>query len=198
MPRTALLLVAALTACSVSQRQLHSAAGAVPVCAPGVALGRVAVRTELAWRSDQKEPERRAAIADAAIRGALGALPCASAVEVAAPARSPLWSALPEARVLAEIAAGGADTALLIRVHELGPLLEISRLPPHWEGHSEVDLLVRVLDTQTGEVRLDAHQHALRGGPFVLRGASVLEGELREALDLMLAVPAPVRAQSPT
>ena len=55
-------------------RQLHVAAGSVPLCADGVALGRVALRSDLVWRSDQKEPRERAAIAAAAIRGGRFAL----------------------------------------------------------------------------------------------------------------------------
>ncbi len=182
------LALLALSACSSDRDQLHLAVGRIPLCADGVALGRVAVRTELIFRSDQKEPERRAAFADAAIRSALGALPCASAVEVSPASASERWSARPEAELLASL---DADTAVLLRLHELGPLLTLTLAPPSWSSWTEVDLLARVLDVASGAVKLDFHQHVEHGGPLRLRGSDRLEGELASLLAGAFVGPVP-------
>jgi hypothetical protein len=182
MRSTLVLLALALAGCSSERSQLHVAAGSLPLCVGGTSLGRVAVRTELVFRADQKEPDKRAAFAEAAVRDALGALPCARAVDVAPPSASERWSAHPEAEVLAGLAAA-ADTAVLLRLHELGPNLTFTLVPPAWATWTEVDLLARVLDVPSGAVRLDFHRRLERGGPFALRGADRLEGELRGVLE---------------
>lgn len=155
------------------QRQLHVAAGEVPLCRDGVALGRVAVATEFAWRGDQKEPARREAMVTRALRDAVAAAPC-------------LASASFDARA-------GAETLLRVRVYEAGPLLTVGLLPPHWLGFSEVSLAVEARDLRAGgATRFDAQLRIARGGLFALRGSAAVERDLADAFALLLGE-APVR-----
>ena len=124
------------------------------------------VAAEFAWRADQKEPALREAIAARALRASFADLPCARAVEFADDA--------------AELA--GVDTLVVVRVHELGPNLIATLIPPQWIGWTEVDVLVRAVRPADGAVLLDAHASREQGGPFVLRGIAPLEAELVAAL----------------
>jgi hypothetical protein len=68
----------------------------------------------------------------------------------------------------------------------------VTLLPLQWLGWTEVDVQARVLRVRDGAVLLDAHVHRTRGGPFALRGAQTLEGELHAALAAVF-LPAAVR-----
>jgi len=181
--------VALAGALSSEQVQVHVAAGGAPLCRDGAALGRVRVVTAYSWRADQKEVARREEIAARGIRGVLGALPCAEGTRFEFATGAAGWPSHPEAQ---QLAGRSADTAILLRIHELGPNLVVTLLPPQWLGWSEVDVQARVLRVRDGAVLLDAHVHRARGGPFALRGVQPLESELRAAL-ATLFLPAAVR-----
>jgi hypothetical protein len=176
------ILQAVLLAACVTRVADHVAAGQPPLCRPGAPdLGVVAVLPQVVWRADQKEPEARRAIAEASLRESFAELPCARVPGPGAMRGFGDWSARPEADTLRALAAEGVDTAILVRVEELTPLLAIS-IPVLWSSYSQVDLRLRVLDTRSGAVRLDVHRGRLRGGAFAVRGTGPLQAEMTTAL----------------
>lgn len=147
-----------------------------PLCASGVSLGKVVIAPLTRWRADQKEPEVREAIALKAIEAVAPAIACASSVKVlgiAADARS--------AQALATAKAGGANTALLIRIDELGPIAILS-FPALWSTWSDVKFTLDAVDVQSGTTLRSVPHRRQKGGAFEARGLDPLQAEMEAAL----------------
>lgn len=184
MKRAVALAVLAQAACSSTDAISTPITGAPPLCAPGVALGAVAVAPLTRWRPDQKEKERREAIARKAIETAFRSMPCARSVK--------LLGIAPDAQSaakLAEAKSGGADTAVLIRIDELGPILIIS-VPVLWSTWSDIKFGLEEVDVATGQTLLKFDHHRKVGGAFQVRGVGPLEGEMETALRELIVGPA--------
>jgi len=179
----------ALTACTATQIQSHVASGDSPLCAQTADLGRIAVVPETAWRANQKDRDERTAMATGAIRRAFSDLGCGSDLNVREFAS---WSSSLEADQLRRLSDDGVDTAIFIRVEELGPTLAITLSVPFlWVGLSEAQVGLRAIHIPTQRVLLDARIRRVRGGPFQLRPASWAQAELEGALvSLVQGMPA--------
>jgi len=169
-------MLSALSACASAQQPSSGVAPAKPLCAPGVSLGKVVVAPLTRWRADQKEPEVREAIAQKAIEAIAPRIACAASVNVL-----PIAPDAQSADRLAEARAGGANTVLLIRIDELGPITIIS-FPALWSTYSDVQFTLEAIETQTDEILRSIPQHRRRGGAFEVRGLDPLQGEMEKAL----------------
>jgi hypothetical protein len=168
-----LLLIAG--ACT-SAPPAPSVATTAPLCAPGVQLGKVVVAPLTRWRTDQKEVVERTAIAQRAIESVLGAMPCASGVTV--------MTAAPDAQAAEQIMRAksiGADTAVLIHIVELGPVLIVS-FPALWSTWNEVKFTLDAVDLKSGQTLRSIPHHRKEGGAFEARGLAALQPEMEMAL----------------
>jgi hypothetical protein len=181
MRRFAVLALAALAACATTERKSTASVGSPPLCSPGVQLGDVVVAPMTHWRADQKEKAERAAIAQGAIGEAFKKVPCASSVKVLSIAPDGDASAK-----LAQAKGDGAETAVLIRVEELGPILTIS-IPALWSTWSDVKFSLEAVDLASGEAKLRLDHHRKVGGAFQLRGVGPLQAEMEAALGEVIA-----------
>ena len=182
----AALACLALLGCSTVDAATQATFGAPPLCAPGVAFGDVIAVPLTHWRTDQKERSVREAIAVRAIESALSATPCARSVQVVGIA--------PDSEVAARLEEAkrqGAQTALLVTVRELGPLLILS-LPVLFSTWSDVQIDVEAIDLANDRSVLRLTHHRKVGGPFVVRGVAALQGELEIALRELIAGPSVV------
>lgn len=180
---TTLALVCALTflGCGTLSRS-HYASGAPPLCSRE--LGRIAVVPETAWRIDQKEPALRTEMATRALQRAFSRADCGADAEIQ-PFSS--WASELEQEQLSRLSAHGFDSAIFLRVEELGPTLHLTlSLPFLWSSTSEAQLRMRAIHIETGRVLLDATIHRETGGPFQLRPASWAEAELEAAVHTLL------------
>ncbi len=184
MTRTTKTAIAVATAlalggCTSVQVRDDIRDGGPPLCNQlNNSLGTVAVLPEMQWRPDQKEPEARQKIAEAAIQATFRSFSCGKIAEI-----RPVgpWSCLPRGKVLADAAAKGIDTLVFIQVEELGPQLFIS-IPVLWSTFSDVKLRLRAVRTRTAETVLDLVHRRIVGGPFALRGVGPLQEEMESAL----------------
>ncbi len=170
----------ALTACTSNQKTISTPVGSAPLCTPGVQLGDVVVAPLTRWRADQKEKEARAAIAEAAIGEAFKAMPCASSVKVLSIAADGDASV-----TLAQARAEGAETVMLIRVDELGPIAIVS-FPALWSTWSDVKFELEAVELTSGRTMHRIELHRRMGGAFQIRGVGPLQGEMEKALGEVL------------
>lgn len=179
-----LALVLAGQGCSTVNLRQHTAGPKPEICTASQEPEGLLVLWGTAWRNNQKEPLLRREIATRSIQAFFSSLPCRRPVSVldswggrAAPLLSDT-QALEAARAqpfpIGEV--------LIIRVEELGPFIKIYLSPILWEGGTEIILRIRMLKVSTGVMESDVTTHWIRGGPFVLRGASSLDEDLTAAL----------------
>jgi hypothetical protein len=175
--RSALSLVfGGLAACTTIDSQDGAVSGAPPLCKANSDLGFLVVAPLTHWRADQKEPQVREAIAEAAIKSSFAGLKCARSVEV-----RPIVGdqTLPEALDMARKAA--ATTLVVVTVHELGPIVNLS-IPVLWSGWSDVAFEFKAIDLKSGQSILELSRHRRVGGAFDLRGLGPLQAEFEAAL----------------
>jgi hypothetical protein len=189
----ALLLAAALLAgCASTTVETTGSALKAPLCKPGEAPRSIYVVWGPEWRSDQKEPAERETLAQKGIEEFLAGLPCLNAVGVK---RFPAGGAMPTNEQLLNLARSAtppADVAVLVVVHELGPILLIG-IPVIVEGGTEVVIDVRVLETATSRTLAESRTHWKNGGTFVIKGTGSLAKDMASALRaaLLREMPAP-------
>ncbi len=161
-----------LTGCASTTLSTYPAAGRSELC-DGGDLGTLAVLPEVAWRRDQKEPRERQRMAETALRRVFEALPCANLDAPGGIESFAAWSAQPESQLTADYWSKGVDTIAVIRMEEMGPLLEVTfSLPFLWSGASEADFRMRVMNTRTGDVLQDLRVKRVTRGVFNIRPAS--------------------------
>jgi len=123
-------------------------------------------------------------MAGRAIGQAFSTAGCGDAVDVRAFAP---WSSELERDRLDALAAEGVDTAIFVRIEELGPTIGVTfSLPFLWVGNSEAQLRLRAIQIPSRQVLLDVGIKRSRGGPFQLRPAAWAETELKAALGSVL------------
>ena len=171
----AIFLAMVLSACVSTQIEDTPSLGQPPLCAGTIRdLGVVEIYPQTAWRPDQKEPGRRAAIAASAIENAFQTLPCGR-IGTIHPVDVPRdWH---EGEIISAARNAGADTIILIQVSELGPHFVIS-LPALWSGSTEVRLRFRAVDTAKGHVLLDIERRRSVGGAYAVKSVDDLEAEM--------------------
>jgi hypothetical protein len=182
MRARALLLAAALLAgCASTTVGTTGRPLEAPLCQPGEAPRTVYFVWGPEWRPDQKEPAQREALARKGIEEFLAGTPC---LAVAGVKRFPAGSATPSDEELLQLARGAtppADLAVLVVVHELGPILLIG-IPALVEGGTEVVIDVRVLETATSAILAESRTHWKNGGTFVIKGTGSLDRDMAAAL----------------
>ena len=179
-----MLAMLTMVGCTFALERSHIASGETRLCSSSRDLGRVAVLPETAWRVDQKDVIEREAMARAALDRVFATGGCGEDVEVRAFAP---WSAELEEDRLAALAAEGVDTAVFIRIEELGPTLAVTfSLPFLWVGTSEAQVRLRAIHLPTRRVLLDVGITRSVGGPFQVRPASWAGPELEAMLVALL------------
>jgi hypothetical protein len=174
-------LLAASACASSSPPPLTIPATQTAVCAPGESLGKVTVAPLTRWRADQKEPEVREAIAMKAINTAFAGTPCAAGATVL-----PIATDDTSVARLAQARMEGANTAILVRIDELGPIAVVS-FPALWSTWSDVQFTLDVVDVATGNVVRSIPHRRQKGGAFEMRGLEPLQAEMEIALrDVLL------------
>ena len=178
-----LILTAALALAGCASTTVETTGNALkaPLCKPGEAPRSVYVVWGPEWRPDQKEPAQREALAQKGIEEFLADVPC---LIVAGVKRFPAESAIPsneELLHLSRSATPPADFAVLVVVHELGPVLLIG-IPVIVEGGTDVVIDVRVLESATSAVLAESRTHWKNGGTFVIKGTGSLARDMASAL----------------
>lgn len=173
----AVLLMAAATACASSPPgTIDLPPAQAALCAPRVSLGKVDVAPVTRWRADQKEPQVREAIVMKAVEAVAPAISCASSVKILS-----ITTDANAADRLAEAKAGGATTAIFIRVDELGPIATLS-FPALWSTWSDVKFTLDAVDVQSGANLRSIPHRRQKGGAFEVRGLDPLQHEMELAL----------------
>ena len=178
--------VLGLEACSTTRVKDQTTIGTPPLCRTKThSLGQVALLPETQFREDQKEPEKRIAMAQNAIRSVFSKLPCGRVEEGKGIHKFSNWSTQNEQEILNQLETRKIDTAIFFRIKEMTPHLILS-IPVLWSTTRELDFDLRVVDVQTGKVHLEIQRNWNRGGPFVLKGAQALENDLEIALQNLI------------
>ncbi len=170
--------------CATSTTHIYRAGGAETICGDsGDSLGTIAVLPEMAWRTDQKEPEKRQEMALEEIRHAFEEIPCGRLATSAGIRGVAKWSDWPESKLLKNLSGDGIDTVIVVRIEELTPRVFVTySLPFLWGSTSEADIRIRALSVKTGAVLADTRVKRSTGGPFHLRPAAWAGDELYVAL----------------
>lgn len=176
------LVAIGFSACISIEANDEQRVGEAPVCNGVRQLGRVVVFPTASWRSDQKEPERREAMIEAGLASAFASLSCGEVVEVrsVAPAES-----LDRRARFEELRSEQVTTAIEVHFSEFGPLLIVS-IPVLVSTRSDIQFTLRVTDAETETTLLELGRDWKRGGPFVIRPASVLADDLILAMAELL------------
>jgi len=185
---TAFIALCAASACASSAPPpVTIPVAQTAVCAPGVSFGKVVVAPLTRWRTDQKEPEVREAIAMKAINTAFAATPCAAGATI-----FPIATDDTSVARLGQARMEGANTAILVRIDELGPIGVLS-FPALWSTWSDVQFTLDVVEVATGNVLRSIPHRRQKGGAFEMRGLEPLQAEMEIALrDVLLgATPQP-------
>ncbi len=169
------ILALTLAACATTTGQIAPDVGAPPLCAPGVALGTVAVSLSTRWRPDQKEPEERERLVRLAILDAFGELPCGRFIGLVPPATA-------------------VQTMVEITVREFGPILTLS-VPVLWSLTAHVDYAITVRDVAQRTTRLRLAEQRQVGGPLVVQSMSAVRHTLATALREVIAGSKPPAGQ---
>jgi hypothetical protein len=172
--------------CAATTMHTYQAAGNRTIC-EGDSLGKIAVLPEVAWRQDQKEPEKRELMAREVIERSFQGITCGSISKPGGVREVSNWSSRPESELLKLFAEEGIDTIITIRIEELTPRLQITySLPILWVGTNEADFQIRAVAVKTGAVLNDMRVKQLTGGPFNIRPAEWSGVELESALDKII------------
>jgi len=177
-----------MTGCVATTTNIYHAGGEKTLCdEKGKNLGYVAILPEVAWREDQKEPEKRKRMAQEEIERSFQQFPCGSLSTPGGIREFADWSSKPESELLKKFSKEGVDTVILIRIEELTPRLYVTfSLPFLWGGSSEADFRIRALSVESGAVLTDMRVKRFRGGPFNIRPAEWARVELNAALDSII------------
>lgn len=179
MKLSVLTLLLVLAACTSPQTTIHAAGQTCTGCEKSAI-----VLWGTAWRSNQKEPELRGRIAEGALQKFFQKSVCfrGRQIPVETHAGDRLAATLTDTDLIAFAKHRGRDRVILIRLEELGPLIILRPSLVLWEGGSEVQLRIRVLNAAASTLDADVSVHRRDTGPFVLRGTGNLEHDVLEAL----------------
>lgn len=184
--RTALtaLTVVLLAGCATTRVTTHVAGGKPPLCEALTTTETALVLWGAAWRDNQKEVALREEMAGRALTRSFETSSCYARVAVLRQAmdREAIGLSDAEALQFASSLSLSPDKIILVRVEELGPFIILHPSPVLWEGGTEVQLRVRMLDAKTSALEADIAVHWRDGGAFVLKGTGTLEQDLESAL----------------
>lgn len=190
LPANALVsLCAFFIACSIPRVTTHSVGQAPPICTPGPLTGHSLILWGASWRSNQKEPEKRRQIAEKAIAQFFQQSKCVKAKAILESIDGQQALGLSDDDMLQAALRQSADRVIQIRVEELGPLLIVHPSPILWEGGSETQLRIRIIELPSGKLRSDISIHRRDTGAFVLRGTGALDNDLIAGLEEIFGSP---------
>lgn len=170
-----------LVGCATTTVETSGAALQHPLCAPNDPKLSVALYWEPQWRSDQKEPPVREALAQRGIEQFVAEHACLFVTELR---RLPAEAGVPgdsELLQMASKADAKPERVVFVMLRELGPRLLISA-PVLVEGGTEVVIEVRVLDAATPQVLANFRTRWRNGGKFVIKGIKSLDKDMSAAL----------------
>lgn len=156
----AFLLASLASACSGIAPSTPVSTSA-PICAGGAELGRTSVQLHTEWRTDQKDPAGRRALAMQAMARAMASVPCIRSLTHGAPSSA-------------------TETQVKITLREFGPELILS-VPVIWTSRTHVDASIRVTDLRNGRVLFTASDDRREGGAFAIRPLGAV-GDTFEAM----------------
>lgn len=175
-----------VSGCATTTISKYQVVGENTIC-NGSDLGNISVLPETAWRSDQKEPEKRSMMALEEITKSFQMMSCGNISNSGGIKAFSKWSSRPESELLTQFSAEGVDTLIFIRIEELTPRLNFTfSLPFLWAGSNEADFRVRVISVATGEILNDMRIKQVTGGAFNVRPAEWSRAELSSALDKVI------------
>ena len=184
-----MFIVLIASGCVATSMHTYQAAGNLNIC-EGDGLGKIAVLPEMAWRQDQKEPEKRELMVLEVIERSFQGITCGSISMPGGIRQVSNWSGKLESELLKQFAEEGIDTIIVIRIEELTPRLQITySLPILWIGSNEADFRIRVVSVKTRVVLNDMRVKQFTGGPFNIRPAEWSRAELESALDKIIGNP---------
>ena len=119
----AFFVVAVLSGCAITTTKTYIATGTDAICKRNSKLGKIAVLPEAAWRSDQKEPKVREAMALQEIKNSFQNISCDNLTdpEGVKIKKFSKWSSRPEHELVKQFSTEGIDTIILLRIEELTP-----------------------------------------------------------------------------
>jgi hypothetical protein len=171
------------TGCA-SIRVTHHATGTPPpLCGAGASWGKTVFFWGVAWRADQKEAATREGLAASTLSEALRSNPCFETLAVSRTVDGRDALLATDDSIVTAARTAGAESAVVIRIEELGPNLMLYLSPILWQTQNEVVMRVRHLDGKGGTLKTDVSTRWTRGGPFTLLGANSLDADLRGALN---------------
>jgi hypothetical protein len=143
---------------------------------------KIVVYWGTAWRTNQKEPSKREAIAAKGIAEFFESTPRFETLFISKSIAGRDALLATDAEAVSEAQTAGADRVVIIRIEELTPNLMFCLLPVVWRTENEVSLHVRSIHCGTSRVDADVSTRWTRGGLFTLQGAKSLPVDFEGAL----------------
>jgi hypothetical protein len=170
--------------CSTIRVNTYAAGMKPPLCQSDIANQKILVLWGTAWRSDQKEADRREQIASVAIPRFFNSTSCYGSATVQKSIDGRDGISMSDSQILKSdiVVSGKFQKIVVLRLEELGPTLMFYLSPILWQGSTKVSLRIRVLDVATSSLDSDVAMHWEKGGAFVIRGVKSLEDSLTAAL----------------
>ncbi len=177
--------ILAFSGCSEIRVNMHTVGMKPPLCRSGIANQKILVLWGAAWRSDQKEKERREEIASVVIPRFFKGTSCYASADVQKFIGGRNAITMSDSEILKSdmVISGQFQKVIVVRLEELGPTLKFYLSPILWEGSTKVSLRIRVLDVATSSLGSDVATDWEKGGAFVIRGVKYLEESLAAALE---------------
>lgn len=137
-----------------------------------------------AWRKDQKEPPIREDIAEKGINRFFSTESCFSSFKIMKTIDSKSVLTLSDVEILnyTQKLETKYDKVIILRVEELGPIVNLNLGLVLLDGSTDVKIRARVLDTKTGKLDYDNETQWDNGGPYILKGLKTLEQDLYDTL----------------
>jgi hypothetical protein len=173
------------SSCSAVRINTHAVGSKPPLCRGDIPNQKTLVLWGAAWRSDQKEKDRREQVASEVIRRFFHNASCcfSATVEKSIAGREAITMSDSEILKSDMVISGGFQKVVVLRLEELGPLLMIYLSPILWEGLTNVSLRIRILDVATSSLESDITIDWKKGGAFNIRGSKYFDESLTAALD---------------
>jgi len=160
-----------ISACASTRVNTYSIDGKQTICkSKSTNLGSVVILPEVAWRKDQKEPKKREEMALNEIKKVFKGMSCGNVSLPKGIKEVSNWSGMTEEKLLNQLSGEGFNTAIIIRIEELTPRLNITySIPFLWSGSNEADFHIKVLSVKTGKVLNNMRIQRITGGLFNVR-----------------------------
>jgi hypothetical protein len=179
------LSLLAFSGCSTTGISMHAVGLKPPLCRSDIANKKILVLWGVAWRSNQKEKERREQVAGEVIPRFFNKTPCGASAVVQKTIADREAVAMSDSEILKSgmVISGQFQKVIVVRLEELGPILQFYLSPILWSGATNVSLRIRVLDVATSSLESDITTDWMKGGAYNIRGAKYFAESLNAALE---------------